>query len=116
MKLKRQNICKELYNNVGKGWWPILDKHLPQILELVSGDSTFVKVKEKFGLLRIQVYGNVKDRDKFNELSREAERTSAAVCEMCGASGELQSDEFWLKTLCDKCAAEASGEGVDEIK
>lgn len=94
-------LLQEAKDAVGPGWWPIIDKYLPPIVELAP--NCFINAKEKFGLLRIQCYGPALDREKIIKLEREAEIVSSTVCEECGASGKHRHDLDWMQTLCEPC-------------
>ncbi len=100
-----QAILKDAKSSVGKGWWPIIEEYLPQIVELAPECN--INVKEKFGLLRIQCYGETTDRAKIRELQEAAYIVSSAVCEKCGAPGKHRTDVYWLKTLCEPCYQKA---------
>ncbi len=101
--MKYNEILEEARACVGKGWWPIIDKYLPQIVELAP-DCDII-VKEKYGTLRIGAYGKSLDHKKLMELEMAAEEASVTVCEECGAPGKLRTDFYWIETLCDRCAA-----------
>jgi len=59
-----------------------------------------VQVKEKFGGLRFYMnFGN----KKIYETIRQAEYLSHTICEECGAPGEMDTSQFWLRTLCPAC-------------
>ena len=91
------------YACVGRGWWPLLDKYLPQIWA-IDPDCDLV-IKEKYATLRIQPYkvSEGVSRNKINAIVNRAEKESAKVCEICGAPGSPHLDGFWLVTLCDEC-------------
>lgn len=93
------------YSCVWQGWWKLLDKYIPAILE-IDPECTF-EPKEKFGEMRLQacctVDGDMKER--IWKLERNAEDDSQTVCEFCGEPEKLRTDRSWIKTLCDKCAA-----------
>lgn len=103
--MKYNEILEEARACVGKGWWPILDKYLPQIVELAP-DCDII-VKEKYGTLRIGAYGKALDHNKLTELERVAEQESATVCEECGAPGKLRNKLFRIQTLCRGCYRKA---------
>lgn len=98
-----KELIEEAHVCVGKGWWPIIDKYLPQIVELAPDCN--INMKEKFGLLRIQCYGQMIDAEKVRALQEEAYIASSTVCEECGAPGRLHTEFYWRQTLCDRCAA-----------
>lgn len=82
-------------HSVGSGWHELLDRvysHLPP-------EATIVDVKEKFGALRISVYGaDVRYRNFLDGIESE----STTICETCGQPGKLRDDLSWHKTLCDE--------------
>lgn len=95
-------LLQEAKSSVGQGWWPIIEKYLPQMFELApEGDFYF---KEKYGTLRMEVYGEGLDNEKLTELEIAADRESETICEECGAPGQLREIRGWYKTLCDSCA------------
>lgn len=96
------------YSQVGKGWWPIIDKYISAILEL-DPECQF-EPKEKFGELRLQAFCSTNcELDKRKEIWRlqeEAEDASMTVCEYCGKAGRLRTEKrSWYLTLCDECDA-----------
>lgn len=96
---------KAAYENVYPGWWPILDKYLPQIWA-IDPDCDII-VKEKLGTLRIhpcEIKEGLSWKD-FASIVDEAQKASATVCEICGDPGELRNKQRWIQTLCDRCAA-----------
>ena len=104
-------LLQEAKSSVGQGWWPIIEKYLPQMVELApEGDFFF---KEKYGTLRMEVYGKTLDREKLTELEIAAEQESETVCEECGAPGKLHTEFYWIETLCDQCAEERHKRKLD---
>ena len=87
------------------GWWKILDKYIPRMLELDPGCE--LMVKEKYATLRLRPYSisNGRSWEDFYEIGMEAEWESGHTCEMCGAEGSIRDDGIWMKTLCDRCVA-----------
>lgn len=83
------------------GWWPILDKYLPQLMAL--DPDCDISIKEKFGVLRIGVFSSKIEIEKQIEIEHAAELTSSTVCEYCGAPGRLRANRSWRQTLCDRC-------------
>lgn len=96
-------LLQEAKDTVGPGWWPIIDKYLPQMVEEYSEIKDY-DVKEKYGTLHIVIYGTVLGQDKTLELAREVERASAKVCQECGSPRKLRWERGWIGTLCDNCA------------
>lgn len=102
-------LLEEAKSVVGPGWWPIIDKYLPQMFELApEGDYYF---KEKYGTLRMYVYGEGLDHEKLTELEIAADRESETVCEECGAPGKHRPDLDWQQTLCEACYQKAFERG-----
>ncbi|MBQ7969071.1 MAG: hypothetical protein IJ292_04545 [Clostridia bacterium] len=96
-------LLQEAKSSVGQGWWPIIEKYLQQMVELAPEGEFFFK--EKYGTLRMRVYGKALDHEKLTALEMAAEHESATVCEKCGDPGRLRDDRDWIKTLCDSCLA-----------
>ena len=98
----------QLYkNSVFPGWWPILDKYVPQILELDPNCDLIIK--EKYGVLHLQFFSYKISTEKRIEIVNAAELESSTVCECCGQPGKLRTDRCWHETLCDRCAAADHG-------
>ena len=99
---------KDAYESVRAGWWPLLDKYLPQLFA-IDPDCDLI-VKEKYGLLRIRPYKTSEgvSRSALRAIYLEAENVSASVCEICGAPGKLRTDQEWWETLCDECAVRSA--------
>lgn len=92
---------KEARENVEPGWWPILDKYVPQLLAIDSNCELWVK--EKYGTLRIRTVSKEHTWNEFREIELAAERESATICEICGAPGKIRPQLTWIQTLCDRC-------------
>jgi hypothetical protein len=84
-------------NDVGEGWWPILDELDETLAQIDPGYQT-VQVKEKFGLLRVYISGS----QEAQEAIYQYEEYSGKVCENCGQPGKLRLGG-WVRTLCDEC-------------
>lgn len=65
------------------------------------------QVKEKFGTLSLYTNPTSCSYEVFASIIREAAHQSMVTCEKCGQPGKLRRSG-WLKTLCGKCALEAS--------
>ena len=98
-------LLEEAKSVVGPGWWPIIDKYLPQMFELAPEGEFFFK--EKYGTLRMEVYGQGLDHKKLTELEIASEQASETVCEECGTPGRLRNDRSWMQTLCETCYQKA---------
>ena len=94
--------CYALYKNVvGSGWWPILDKYVPQIIE--ADPNAELYLKEKFGLLRIAMYSKRISSEQQIAWAMAAELESSIICECCGRPGKIRNERLWIMTLCDAC-------------
>lgn len=96
---------------IGDGWEPLLRTALKGIAALAVPDTFAIDcIKEKFGELRVYIWG-VDTADplyyEIGVLIVEATATSVTVCETCGAPGRRRRGS-WIKTLCDAHAAERS--------
>lgn len=87
--------------SVGPGWWPILDRFVPQILE--ADPEARLYIKEKYGYLRIEMDSRKIDLQQQIAWENEAELASSTVCEFCGRPGKHRPNRDWLQTLCDRC-------------
>ncbi len=105
----------DLYRfSTGPGWWPILDLYLPPVWD--SDPEAELYIKEKYGLLRIGISSQKIPFDRQIEIEDEAEELSSKICEYCGRPGQLRTDRGWIKTLCDRCAAdEKAGNEAEKI-
>lgn len=92
----------ELYKGaVLPGWWPILDKYVPQILAIDPECELYIK--EKCGFLRIGFHSEKIGLQKRIEIGNAAELASSKVCEFCGAPGRHRPNRMRMQTLCDRC-------------
>lgn len=107
---------RQAYTSVFSGWWPLLDKYIPRMLELDPDCTIFVK--EKHATMRLRPYKITNGHPwiEFYKIGEEAEEESASVCEFCGKPGRIRDDEDWMKTLCDDCAAKDPHERVREAR
>lgn len=85
-------------SGVGPGWWPLIEQLHRDILA-IDADYRLDQIKEKFGILRF--YASSERWGEASALISAAEAKSATLCERCGASGEMRSEGWWMKTLCD---------------
>lgn len=95
---------------IDKGWFNIVEPIFEYIenanKENNEENSPKIEVrqcKEKFGTLR---FYTTNATEELNNLIKEAERLSWNTCEVCGKPGKLRHRNYWLKTVCDKCAEE----------
>ena len=92
----------EIYRGkVGPGWWRILDKYIPKILE--ADPEARLYIKEKYGYLRIGVASSKIDVQQQIEWENAAEEEAAWICEACGKPGRIRKDRAWLQVLCYRC-------------
>jgi hypothetical protein len=95
------------------GWRDILERLCARIEPALRDGETFdfVRVKSKFGVLRIDWDGEVSDetRLRIGEAVNLAVARSACSCEICGAEGRLYSNRGSLAT---RCAEHAAGDPV----
>ena len=91
------------------GWYDIIDHmcaaiqvYLEHELADEEIDPYFTSIKEKFGILRIEV----QNADKvINTIVKGCEKLSCQICEYCGRDGELYCSSRYknwshYKTLC----------------
>ena len=87
----------------GEGWIPLIEETFDKIEEILKEnpdlDFQVIQVKEKFGTLRIYVYGC---NNEISDLIDTCTDKSAEICEVCGEKGELREKRYWYITLCDK--------------
>ena len=81
---------------VGPGWSKLLDEVYDRLEKFP--DSYVSQVKEKWGRLRIYVFGVDESTLDFID---EIEERSGTICEVCGEPGELR-DGGWIVCRCDK--------------
>ena len=85
------------------GWYDLLHEtcvELQKESKAENLDLYFTQIKEKFGGLRLYVYGG---NENVYKIVDAAEKKSFTICEICGKSGELCSTVNWLKTMCNNC-------------
>jgi NTP pyrophosphohydrolases containing a Zn-finger, probably nucleic-acid-binding len=81
---------------VGRGWATLIERifdNLPEAAQVLD-------VKEKFGALRVSVFGG---NEAFSRLVQAVQVESTKTCEKCGEPGVLRQGG-WTKTLCNRCA------------
>ncbi|SHI52140.1 hypothetical protein [Pollutimonas bauzanensis] len=95
---------------VHAGWTDLLDTLLSRIETILDDipDASFeiLQVKEKFGTLRFY-YQIDNASDTATAAIRQAVEATAAAssfcCERCGASGQLDSKNGWMRVRCRTC-------------
>lgn len=106
---REESIQKNLMSfgfAVDNGWFDLIYELSEDIVNYCKENSKDIpkafQVKEKFGRLHFYLEtadGNIRD------MTQEAKRRSAEICEVCGKEGEIR-DGSWIKTLCDEHARE----------
>jgi|DEB0MinimDraft_3_1074331.scaffolds.fasta_scaffold00700_17 hypothetical protein len=94
----------------GDGWFDIIDK-LFAVIEYHDPATRVVRVKEKYGLLRVDV---VTQSEFIKGAVAMAEAVSARTCEECGKPG-VTSAEGWIRTLCPSHDADRS-DRIDRVQ
>ena len=91
--------------HVEKGWWPILERLLPQLK--AAHVKNIDLIKEKFGGLRVYLkYPSEHDDEAAWQFLQEAVAESYRTCEYCGAPGTVRDQPrglVWIKVRCDPC-------------
>ena len=100
---------EELLNGVNKGWHPLVNNLLDDLLKL-GWDGAVYQVKEKFGGLRFYIG---EGSDEVHERIQQAEDESYSVCDVTGKPGKLRPDLRWMRTLCDEEYEKAKKEQND---
>jgi len=97
---------RHAFHEIGDGWIPLVKEMAVQIKKCLEknypnsvNEFEFTQIKEKFGTLRAYFYPYFEELD---DIVDEYEEKSAHTCEVCGKSGELKSDGYWLMTRCEK--------------
>lgn len=98
------------YVSVGLGWHSLIEDLCFQLeklckTEIKSNDNLpyINDMKEKYGSLRISVYGTLLSDDAGEMMWRlvdECEELSSITCEECGKPGRPTSSG-WIKTFCE---------------
>ena len=83
-------------SSVGPGWAKLIDG----LFDSKPEKTLVIQVKEKFGGLRFYVSETT---EEFFILIDHAEQESYKICEDCGAPGSLNTERYWVRTLCKKC-------------
>ncbi len=94
-----------------RGWYPLLVE-LDEQLRALLPNYVIHQVKEKFGGLRYywdpgeEVDDDLERRVELaKQLVDSAEKRAGAICELCGAAGQLHRTQAGrYKTLCPDCA------------
>jgi len=99
------------WNGIGEGWQPIVGQ-AAMALDTFAPGWHCGQVKEKFGTLRFYVDPPENSPDEISyvvdAIVSAAESKSCSICEWCGEIGRLDSEEYWVLTLCDHCKMERS--------
>lgn len=96
-------------DSVGKGWEKLIEK----AFELKPDSVKIVQVKEKFGGLRIYFDTMYQDAPVTKESNFAVylyqqyvnllESLSYTICEWCGKRGTVDTQNYWILTLCPSC-------------
>jgi hypothetical protein len=96
-----------------QGWRDILERLCGSIEAALRDGETFefVRIKQKFGLVRIDWDGEVscETRARIEEAVSLAEARSSCTCELCGAEG---AKYYASKKVMVRCEAHAEGRPV----
>jgi len=86
-----------------KGWrnevWNAIEK-IEAIANETGTKPQIVQIKEKFGGLRLYVYGD--NEEGIRQIVKQAENNCYHICEACGKDGRIRQDIPWYSTLCDE--------------
>lgn len=91
------NQIPDHYEDVGPGWRDIL-RRLHSEIVVRDPDYKVFQVKEKFGGLRVYLYGM--PSDAVRNLIAEAEFRSERTCEECAGGAQLVCVRGWWRALC----------------
>lgn len=89
------------------GWFGLIYE-LSKKISIIDPNVQAVQVKEKYGGLRFYVGSVSMDTaDEIFDLINEYENKSYEICEMCGTTEDVTTNEHgWVLTLCKKCREE----------
>jgi len=97
-----------MFNECGNGWSDIIVRLNERIMLYLEDHPelkrqfNFNSVKEKYGGLRVYYY-------PYNEIIENfiamAKVEASMTCELCGAPGQMYSDNRITITLCPSCAS-----------
>ncbi len=85
------------YFDIGNGWLGLIKILIQEIIEL-GWDKMLFQCKQKFGGLRFYISGAAEE--VHNKIS-QYQKLSFEICQVCGNSGLIRGDSYWIKTLCD---------------
>jgi hypothetical protein len=108
-KLNRKRIKTQgWYGCIAPDGWKDLVLLTDEMLAYIDPDYEIHQIKEKFGGLRYYFEGGKTEiaRRIMWAIVSDSESQSLTVCEICGQRGELRTDEYYVRTLCDKCSDE----------
>jgi hypothetical protein len=105
------------------GWRDILERLCSRVETALQKTETFafVRIKQKFGVLRADWDGEMPNDTKAAVLKAIdlAVARSACTCEICGTEGRRYSNRGWLATACVEHAVgdpEPVGPGFENIR
>ena len=100
-------------SDLDPGWVELVRRALRRIDAMLTDDQAQLvnvrQAKEKWGELRLYVFGFDLDeptRARIAGAVEEARAESLMTCARCGQPGELRTDFPYVQTLCDAHAAE----------
>jgi len=102
---------------IGDGWfklvWSMLEE-FEQVFEQKDAkvDIEYVKIKEKYGGLRMYVISSFPE--VIRSILTKYEERSYEICSECGNNGSLHYQGDWLNTLCNFCTKEQNYIGYKE--
>lgn len=105
LKIDFYNFMNSPEVEIDKGWWPLVDPVFARIQALNSNGENIqiIRIKEKYGELRISVD---KHNEEIDKLINEAWDKSTSICEHCGKPAEPVFCGWWIYTLCPDCLRE----------
>lgn len=104
--LHRKHVKALVGFECGPGWTDLLDATFSWLDEIAPTNNwSPSQIKEKFGTLRFDWYGDLPDLG--DEIIAAAEHISGHLCEMCGAQGHLRKDIGWWSVRCREHAKAA---------
>ncbi|WP_175234590.1 hypothetical protein [Achromobacter mucicolens] len=100
---------------VGNGWLSLLAELFDALSEhRLKGVFWIVQVKEKFGMLRVQVAFEKDDRELRHDVYKllaHFEARSSTTCERCGSEQGVLRVQPWERVRCPRCSLFESLEG-----
>lgn len=102
------DLSSDVGFEVGAGWFPLLAELLEDLQKWrEQGAFWIVRVKEKFGTLRVQIAFDEDDqklRAKVYEVLARFDERSATTCERCGSEQGVLMRQPWERVRCPRCS------------